>query len=198
MKVVLQFRRVAPTHVQAYIKMTSRPPLTCPSTTNLGQYYIRQAGGGRFRGRGRDTGIGPVYSIPPFIQRGHGIGSVLRGLFRTVRSIFWSGAKFLGRETFKALGRETLRTGCKIMTDIADNPQTSVHDVVSKHLSETTQNVLQKLRGGGGRKRKRAPSRRRPPRKVTGKRARVTKPKRKRKSSSKHKPSETIKRGIFS
>jgi hypothetical protein len=116
--------------------------------TPLGQYYIRQAGGGGFRGRGWDTGIGPVYSIPPFIRRGHGIDSFLVGLFRTVRPLIWSGAKSIGRETFKALGREALRTGSKIMTDIADNRQTGVQNVASKHLSETMQNVLQKLRGG--------------------------------------------------
>jgi hypothetical protein len=84
------------------------------------------------------------------------------------------------------------------MTDIADNPQTGVHDVVSKHLYETMQNVIQKFRGGGGRKRKRSPSRHRPPRKQTAKRARVTKPKQKSSSSSKRKTSNTIKQDIFS
>jgi hypothetical protein len=144
--------------------------------TPVGQCYIRQAGGGGFRGRGRDNGIGPVYSIPPFIQRGHGIGSVLGRLYKVVRPLIWSGAK--------SLGREALRTGGKIMTDIADNPQTNVHDVDSKHLSEMKQNILQKLRGGGGvRKRKRA---------------RAAKTKRKRNSYSKREASKTIKRDIFS
>ena len=163
--------------------MTSFPLHTVPDMTSLGQYYIRQAGGGG-RGRG-DTGIGPIYTIPPFVQRGHGIGSFMSGLFRTLRPIFWSGAK--------SLGREALRTGGKIMADIADNPQASVHDVISKHVSGATQNLIQKLRGGGGggRKRKRAPSRR--PRKQTAKkRARVTK--RKSSSSSKRKTSRTTKR----
>jgi len=63
--------------------------------TPLGQYYVRQAGGGG----GRDhSGIGPIYSVPPFLQRGHGIGSFLRGLGRTVRPVPWSSAKSLGRE----------------------------------------------------------------------------------------------------
>jgi len=47
------------------------------------------------------------------------------------------------------------------MTDIADNPaQTRVRDIVSKHVSESAQNI-NKLRGGGSgtRKRKRASSR---------------------------------------
>jgi hypothetical protein len=128
--------------------------------TPLGQDYIRQAGGGDFRERGgRDDGIGPIYSIPPFVQRGHGIGSIFGRLFRVVRPLISSGAK--------SLGRDALRTGAKIMTDIADNPQTCVRDAVSKNLSEAKQNLLQKLRGEG-RKRKRAP-------KLTAKRVKVAK-----------------------
>jgi hypothetical protein len=151
--------------------------------TPLGQYYIRQAGGGGFRGRGaRDIGVGPIYSIPPFIQRGHGIGSTFGRLYRVVRPLISSGAK--------SLGREALRTGAKIMNDIADDPHTNVRDVVSKHLSATKQNLLRKLRGGG-RKRKRAPT-------LTAKRARDAKTKRKRNASSKRKASKAIKRDIFS
>jgi len=99
--------------------------------TPLGQHYVRQAGGG---GRG-DSGIGPVYSAPPFIQRGHGIGSFLRGLWRTVRPVLWSNAK--------SLGREALRTGGNIMSDIADNPaQTGVRDILSNHVSESALNIV--------------------------------------------------------
>jgi len=115
--------------------------------TPLGEYYIRQAGGG---GGGR--GIGPVYSVSPFVQRGHGIGSFLRGLWRTVRPVLWSGAK--------SLGREALRTGGNIMTEIAPNPgQTG--DTLSKHATETTQNIIKKFRGGG-RKREHLPTTIRP------------------------------------
>ena len=91
--------------------------------TPLRQYYIRQAGGGR----GGDSGIGSIYSVPPFVQRGHGIGSFLRGLWRTVRPVLWSGAK--------SLGREALRTGGNIGTEIAFNPgQTG--DILSKHATD--------------------------------------------------------------
>ena len=47
------------------------------------------------------------------MQRGHGIGSFLGGLFRQVRTVLWSGVK--------AVGRETLLTGGRILSDLADN-----------------------------------------------------------------------------
>jgi len=74
----------------------------------LSQYYRRQAG------RDRED-IGPIYSTPPSVQRGHSLGRVLSGLFRTLRPIRWSGAKYMGKETPKALGREALRTGGMIL-----------------------------------------------------------------------------------
>lgn len=93
-------------------------------------YYLNQAG----RGQGSD-GIGPVYALPPFYQRGHGIGSFLGGLWRMVRPILWKGAK--------TVGRETLRTGGQILTDIADNNDAG--DVVKRRARE----LVGKLRGRG-------------------------------------------------
>jgi len=63
-----------------------------------------------------------------------------------VRPVLWSGAK--------TVGRETLRTGGDILTDIArstddENPR----DIISRRLNETAQNLIGKLRGRG-RKRK--------------------------------------------
>jgi len=130
------------------------------------QYYIRQAGGGG--GRGSDSGIGCIYSVPPFIQRGHGIGSFLRGIWRTVRPVLWSSAK--------SLGRKALCTGGKIMTEIADNLSQTGH-ILSQHATETTQNIIKKLRGDS---RKRAASRKPPRKHHKAKRAKITK----RKSSS--------------
>jgi hypothetical protein len=40
------------------------------------------------------------------------------------------------------LGREALRTRGKILTDIAENPQTKTRDIVSKHVSESAQNAI--------------------------------------------------------
>ena len=110
-------------------------------------YYRRQAG------RGRED-IGSIYSTPPFVQRGHGLDSVLAGLFRTLIPILWSGAKSIGKETLKALGREALRTGTNIIRDIAKNPPTQTTDIISKHVADRTQNIINKLRGSGACKRK--------------------------------------------
>jgi len=73
------------------------------------------------------------------------------------------------------------------MTDIAANPgQTG--DILSKHVTETTQNIIKKLRGGGSRKRKRASS----CKPSSQREHKAKKAKRKRKASSK-----TIKTDIF-
>lgn len=109
----------------------------------LEAYYLRQAGRGL-----NDIGIGPIYSTPPYLQRGHGIGNFFGSLFRWVKPILWSGAK--------ALGRETMRTGGKILSEIAENrsPDVKARDIISKHVSESKQNLIGKLRGHGARKRK--------------------------------------------
>jgi len=78
----------------------------------------------------------------------------------------------------------------QVMTDIAANPgQTG--DMLSKHVTEMTQNIIKKLRGGS-RKIKRASSRK-APRNHKAKRARITK----HKSSKRKLPTKTIKRDIL-
>jgi len=129
-------------------------------------------------GGGGERGIGPVYSVSPFVHRGHGIGIFLRGLWRTVRPILWSGAK--------SLERESLRLGGNIMNEIAANPgQTS--DILSKHATETTKNIIKKLRGGGHKRKK--PS----SHSHKAKRVKIAK----RKSSKRTAPPKTIKRDIL-
>ena len=103
-------------------------------------YYLGQAGGVL-----TTPGIGPVYSAPLYLQRGHGIGNFFGNLFRWVRPLLWCGAK--------AVGRETLRTGGKILTDIAErsptDTTTTAGDIVSKHVTESAQKLISKLRGRG-------------------------------------------------
>ena len=100
-------------------------------------YYLNQAG----HGFTTTPGIGPVYSAPFYLQRGHGIGNFFGSLFRWVRPPLWSGPK--------TLSRETLRTGGKLLTDIAARDDMSAGDIVSKHVTETAQNLISKLRGRG-------------------------------------------------
>lgn len=90
-----------------------------------------------------------------------------------MRPVLWSGAKILGREA--------MRTGGNIMSEIAANPG-QARDILS------TQNIIKKLRGGG-RKRKKASSH-----SHKAKRVKIAK----RKSSKRKAPPKTIKRDIFS
>ena len=103
----------------------------------LFQYYLNQAC------RGAHSGIGPIYSVPLFLQRGHGVGSVLSGLSPLVQPVLWSGVR--------AVGRETLRTGGKILSDLADNTAGDVRPrhIVAKHVSHSAQNLIQNLLGRG-------------------------------------------------
>jgi len=69
-------------------------------------HYLNQAG------RGLTPGIRPVYSATLCLQRDHGIANFFGTPFRWVRPVLRSGTK--------ALARETLRTGGKILTNIAE------------------------------------------------------------------------------
>ncbi len=99
------------------------------------QYYLHQAG------RGSHGGIGPIYSVTPFLQRGHGLGSFLSGLFRLVWPVQWSGVK--------AVGRETLRTCGRILSNLADNTAGDVkpRHIIAKHVCDSAQMLIHKLRG---------------------------------------------------
>jgi len=85
-KVVLHFRRVLINLTSAlFFHSTFIHPLT--------RYYIHQAGGG-----GRSSGgVSPNYSLPPYIQRGHGIGDYIGPLFRAIKSLFFSDARSAAR-----------------------------------------------------------------------------------------------------
>lgn len=54
-------------------------------------YYTHQAG----------SGVGVIYKGSPY-QRGHGIGSFLGGLFRSVLPLLSSGARVVGKEALNA------------------------------------------------------------------------------------------------
>ena len=101
----------------------------------LETYYLNQAG----RGLPSSPGIGPIYSAPLYLQRGHGIGNFLCNLSRFVRPLVWTVG----------------RTGGKIITDIAKNksPDVTAEVNISKHVgdavTESTRHLIGKLRGRG-------------------------------------------------
>lgn len=109
------------------------------------RYYVNQSGGGE---------IGPVYRASFRMQRGNGIGSFFRGLFRFVKPLLYSGAK--------AVGKEALKTGSNIITDILNKePEQPVGDIFKTRFSEARGNLegkIKKMTGSGlGLKRKRNP-----------------------------------------
>lgn len=63
-------------------------------------YYLRQSGSGMPVFQGART------------QRGHGLGSILSGFFRSAWPLIQTGAK--------AFGKQVLRTGLQIANDVAD------------------------------------------------------------------------------
>jgi len=99
------------------------------------------------------------------------MGNFFGRLCLWVRPILWSAAK--------AVGRETLRTDGKILTDIAESSPTdvtTVGDIVSKHVTLSVQSLINKLRRSGlkgargeevgGKKKKKGPKFKRAPRKI--------------------------------
>src|SRR5215510_5337785 len=122
---------------------------------SLVEYYLHQAGRGTKSGY--SSSIGPDYYDHPFLKKGRGIGDFFGGLFRWLRPIFTNNAKELGRKAFRAIGNEALKTGSRMLTDMADSPDISTRDIITKQLGVAGKKLINKMRGGG-RKRKRAAS----------------------------------------
>lgn len=87
-------------------------------------YYSHQAG----------SGVGVIYKGTPY-QRGHGIGSFLGGLFRSVLPLLSSGAR--------AIGKEALSTGVGVLSDMF-NAQ-PIDDSIKTRLKEATTNLKRKV-----------------------------------------------------
>jgi hypothetical protein len=109
------------------------------------RYYVNQSSG---------CEIGPVYRASFRLQRGNGIGSFFRGLFRFVKLLLYSGAK--------AVGKEALKTGSNIITDILNKElEQPVGENFKNHFGEAKNNLedrIKKMMGPGlGLKRKRKP-----------------------------------------
>jgi hypothetical protein len=90
-------------------------------------------------------------------QRGHGLGSILSGFFRSAFPIFKRGLSLFGREA--------LRTGAKIATDVANGQ--SLQDSTKRRVTERINEALPGLipqSGSGHRRRRIKPKRSKPKR----------------------------------
>ena len=85
-----------------------------------------------------DFGIDPIYRNPSFLQRGHGIGSILGGLWRSfVRPLPWHGAK--------TVCSEALAAGQNIITDMTD-PDAKFRDVLRRNVRDSGHRILNATR----------------------------------------------------
>ncbi|KAK3929579.1 Putative uncharacterized transposon-derived protein [Frankliniella fusca] len=94
------------------------------------------------------AGGGQYYAGSSY-QKGHGIGSWLGGLFRTVLPLLKSGAT--------AVGREAARAGAHVLADVANGDP--IADSARRHTGEAVQNLKRKAAfamNGSGRAIKRA------------------------------------------
>lgn len=99
--------------------MHSHNDITCPYE----HYYSHQAG----------SGIGVIYKGAPY-QRGHGIGSFLGGLFRSVLPLLSSGAR--------VIGKEALNAGVGLLSDmISARP---MEDSIKSRLKDVSSNLKRK------------------------------------------------------
>lgn len=87
------------------------------------QYYNHQAG----------SGIGVIYKGVAH-QRGHGIGSFLGGLFRSVLPLFSSGAKVIGKEAMNA--------GVGLLSDMMQSKP--LDESLKTRFKEATSNLKRK------------------------------------------------------
>lgn len=86
-------------------------------------YYIDQVG----------TGVGAIYR-GTISQKGHGFGSFLKGLFRSVMPLLKSG--------LKTVGKEAVRSGSYFINDVVND--VPVKDAFKTRMSESVQNLKRK------------------------------------------------------
>ena len=76
------------------------------------RYYLNQAGGG---------GVGENVFRGTRIQRGHGIGGLFRGLFKSVKPLLKSGMKNIKpilKKGMKFVGQQALDSGMNLASDL--------------------------------------------------------------------------------
>lgn len=95
------------------------------------QNFLEHQNGG---GNAISTGINRVY-VGSAYQRGHGIGKFLGGLFRKALPLLTRGSK--------VLGREALRTGLNVLTDVAQ--AVPLKESVRRRVKESGGNLKRKV-----------------------------------------------------
>ena len=93
------------------------------------RYYANRSGVGE---------IGPVFRATFRVQIGNGIGSFFRSHFRFLKSLLYSGAK--------AVGKEALKTGSNIITDILNEDPEQLMSSIFKNRFNEGKNNLEKIR----------------------------------------------------
>jgi len=95
------------------------------------RYYVYQSGGG--------GEIVPAYRASISVQMGNVIWSFFSGLFRFVKPLLYSGAK--------PVGKEALKTGSNIITDILNKePEQPVGNIFKNRFSEAKGNLEEKIK----------------------------------------------------
>lgn len=97
--------------------------------SHYSQYFIHQA----------QNGSGMGYYSGMHSQRGHGLGSFLGGLFRSVLPLLKSGAR--------VLGNEALRAGSGFLGDMAAH--VAPMDSFKQRTAELGQNFVNRMAQGG-------------------------------------------------
>ena len=101
------------------------------TTYRYTRYYVNKSGGG--------GEVGPVYRASFRVQRGNGLGSFFRGLLHFVKPLLYSGAK--------AVGKEALKTGSNIITDMLNkHPEQPVVDIFKNRVIEAKDNLEQEIK----------------------------------------------------
>jgi len=105
-------------------------------------YYLKQSGSGM-----------PVFQGAR-MQRGHGLGSILSGFFRSAWPLIQTGAK--------AFGKQVLRTGLQIANDVAEGHQfkESSKRRIPEGIKAFASSNDFNMQSGSGRKRRKKPAKR--------------------------------------
>ena len=124
-----------------FVRRSMHKPIFHSSNKDFEDYYLSQAGNGV-----------PVFSGPR-TQRGHGLGSVLGGLFKSASPLLKQGAKLLGKHA--------LKTGIRVASDVAAGKdfktaaKAGLKSGLKKTASDLTKLAVKRLRPPGDRQTKR-------------------------------------------